>query len=226
MAKDEDGDDLMAQGLIGMSYDSVFAIRKRVRKFGDFTIPLRGGLTYAQLGTGLITLVVMFFVYAIVVAPLSAAMRLSPLSNLGLMAFVLFAPPVIVAQRMIAPMPHGKTIGGYLRSLMRFTFDDKVYRRGRPIDTPTTHREGPMRHDWIVWEPAEEFSEELSTDLLLTRESIERRFTGTVTDLASAQQSVSRQHLADERARAERDAVSEKDDYELRHTDASGVTGL
>ena len=210
MAKDEDGDDLMAQGLIGMSYDSVFAIRKRVRKFGDFTIPLRGGLTYAQLGTGLITLVVMFFVYAIVVAPLSAAMRLSPLSNLGLMAFVLFAPPVIVAQRMIAPMPHGKTIGGYLRSLMRFTFDDKVYRRGRPIDTPTTHREGPM----------------FSTDLLLTRESIERRFTGTVTDLASAQQSVSRQHLADERARAERDAVSEKDDYELRHTDASGVTGL
>ena len=168
----------------------------------------------------------MFFVYAIVVAPLSAAMRLSPLSNLGLMAFVLFAPPVIVAQRMIAPMPHGKTIGGYLRSLMRFTFDDKVYRRGRPIDTPTTHREGPMRHDWIVWEPAEEFSEEFSTDLLLTRESIERRFTGTVTDLASAQQSVSRQHLADERARAERDAVSEKDDYELRHTDASGVTGL
>ena len=159
MAKDEDGDDLMAQGLIGMSYDSVFAIRKRVRKFGDFTIPLRGGLTYAQLGTGLITLVVMFFVYAIVV-------------------------------------------------------------------TPTVHREGPMRHDWIVWEPAEEFSEEFSTDLLLTRESIERRFTGTVTDLASAQQSVSRQHLADERARAERDAVSEKDDYELRHTDASGVTGL
>ena len=142
--------------------------------------PLRGGLTYAQLGTGLITLVVMFFVYAIVVAPLSAAMRLSPLSNLGLMAFVLFAPPVIVAQRMIAPMPHGKTIGGYLRSLMRFTFDDKVYRRGRPIDTPTIHREGPMRHDWIVWEPAEEFSKEFSTDLLLTRESIERRFTGTV----------------------------------------------
>ena len=133
---------------------------------------------------------------------------------------------MIVAQRMIAPMPHGKTIGGYLRSLMRFTFDDKVYRRGRPIDTPTIHREGPMRHDWIVWEPAEEFSEEFSTDLLLTRESIERRFTGTVTDLASAQQSVSRQHLADERARAERDAVSEKDDYELRHTDASGVTGL
>ena len=50
MAKDEDGDDLMAQGLIGMSYDSVFAIRKRVRKFGDFTIPLRGGLTYASWG--------------------------------------------------------------------------------------------------------------------------------------------------------------------------------
>lgn len=34
-----------------MSYDSsaCCAVRKRVRKFDDFAIPLRGRLTYAQL---------------------------------------------------------------------------------------------------------------------------------------------------------------------------------
>lgn len=223
----EESENLAANGLVGFSYDHLWAIRRRVRKIGDLVIPLRGGLTYAQLGTGFATLVVMFFLYAITGLPLSTALHLSPTGTLVLMALYLVVPPVLVAQRMVAPMPNGKTLGGFIRSISRYYFDDKVYRRGRPIDTPKTHRPGRQRHDLVVWEPGEQFAEEFNVDVPLSRPEVERRFTGAVIDLATAQQEVSRQHLSEELAAAEREqSRSREEEYTLRHSDASGVTGL
>lgn len=218
-------ENIEAQGLVGYSYDHLLAIRKRIRNISDYTIPIRGGVTYAQAGTALLTFVVMFFVYAIVALPIMIVTNTSPLGRLGVLVTLLFVPPVLVAQRMIAPMPDGKTIGGWLRSWLRFTFDDKVHRRGRPIDTPRTHRAGRVHHYLKTWEPAEEFANHYGTKNLLTRAEIERNFTGEVVDLESQQEAFSRRLRAEELVRSEHD-VDDTDFYDLRHADATQVTGL
>lgn len=218
-------ENIEAQGLVGYSYDHLLAIRKRIRKISDFTIPIRGGLTYAQAGTALATFVVMFFVYAVVALPIMIVTDTSPLGRLGILVTLLFVPPILVAQRMIAPMPDGKTIGGWVRSWTRFTFDDKVHRRGRPIDTPRTHQAGRVRHYLKTWEPAEEFANNYGTDKPLTRVEIERSFTGEVVDLGSRQEEFSRRLRAEELVRSDHD-VDAADFYDLRHADAAQVIGL
>lgn len=222
----DEGENIEAQGLVGYSYDHLLAIRKRIRKISELTIPIRGGLTYAQAGTALITFVVMFFVYAVVALPIMVVTNTSPPGRLGVLITLLFVPPVLVAQRMITPMPDGKTIGGWVRSWTRFTFDDKVYRRGRPIDTPRTHRTGRVHHYLKTWEPAEEFAAHYGTETPLTRAQIERSFTGEVIDLTPRQEEFSRRLRAEELSQSDQEADQDTHSYGLRHTDAAQVTGL
>ena len=62
-------EDLEALGLIGHSYDSLFSIRKRIRKINDLVIPFRQGLTTAQIGTGFGVFVLQIISFGMIVVP-------------------------------------------------------------------------------------------------------------------------------------------------------------
>lgn len=227
MAKEGEEEDLEALGLIGHSYDHLFAIRKRMRKLGDFTIPLRGGLTYTQVVTALVSLVVSFLMYALVVSPITILIGVEGKAATAVMALTILGPPVLLTQKAVSPMPDHKSISGWMRSWWRFHTDDKVYRRGRPINPPTYHRPGRVRHVWRVWEPTDQWAHLVDDYTPTTRATVERAFTGTVTDLETAQAATSARLAAAEKAAAQaaRRRNQESDGLDLRGTDAT-VTGL
>lgn len=136
------------------------------------------------------------------------------------MAFVLFAPPVIVAWHD-APMPTARPLARYLRSLMRFA----ATTRSADARAPHRHPTAPPRVPCATtgsWRTRRVLEGSSPQTCLLT--SIENGSPGP-SPIGLRQQSVSRQHLATSRQGRTRRRM-EKENYELRHTDASGVTGL
>lgn len=146
-------EDLEALGLIGHSYDSLFSIRKRIRKINDLVIPFRQGLTTNQIGTGLGVFVLQIITYGMLVVPLFGLFGARP--PWQLLVLWLFAPPVFAAQNIVKPMPYGKSIPGTVQSMMRYFLDDPIHRRGLPIATPAQPYDETLVHyqrEWVAFE--------------------------------------------------------------------------
>lgn len=147
-------EDLEALGLIGHSYDSLFSIRKRIRKINDLTIPFRQGLTANQIGTGLGVFVLQVITFGMIIVPLVGIFGGRPPWQFTMLW--LLAPPILAAQNIVKPMPYGKSISGAVQSLLRYLLDDPIHRRGLPIATPKQPYEVSVVHylrEWVGFEP-------------------------------------------------------------------------
>ena len=151
-AQEEDPE---ALGLIGHSYDSLFSIRKRIRKINDLVIPFRQGLTTAQIGTGFGVFVLQIITFGMLVVPVIGLFGERPPWQLTILW--LFGPPILAAQNIVKPMPYGKSIPGTVQSMLRFYLDDPVHRRGLPIATPKQPYEETVAHYQREWVGFEEY---------------------------------------------------------------------
>lgn len=155
---DDDDIDLEAEGLYGMSYDSFFAIDKRVRKIQDLHIPTRAGLTVPQIMTFFFVLVISFLLYVLVIGQILSLLGIS-LGWMGLLVFVL-GPPILCSWRVTKPMPHGKSIPGTVQSYVKYYMDDEVHRRGRPVPLPKQPDDQFVQHYMRDWTVNREFAAE------------------------------------------------------------------
>lgn len=194
MAEGIDIEEMERQGLVGHSYDHLFSVTKRLRK----GIPLREGLTWAQIGYGLSTAVIMLVAYIVFFAKAVNSIASQPAVRALLAFTIIFGPAWVVSQRVASPMPGGKTISGYISSAIRFWLDDPVHRRGRAVDKNRIRREGTQRHDMREWVPTSEYSEPYGTNSPSTRVSTEKSFTGLVIDSGTALQAAARAAVRDQ----------------------------
>lgn len=145
-------EDLEAMGLIAHSYDALFSIRKRIRKVSDLEIPLRNGLTMAQIGTGILVLFLQVIIFGVFIVPLFGIFGASPPWQLT--ALWVLGPPILAGQNIIKPMPHGKSIPGTVQSMIRFWLDDPLHRRGLPVPTPKQPHGETLVHyqrEWVAF---------------------------------------------------------------------------
>lgn len=166
-------EDLDALGLIGHSYDSLFSIRKRIRKINDLVIPFRQGLTTSQLGTGVGVFVLQIITFGMFVVPLLGLFGAS--APWQLTVIWLFGPPVLAAQNIVKPMPYGKSIPGTVQSIIRYYLDDPVHRRGLPIATPKQPYGTTLVHYQREWVGFEEFVGEEPWEEPISDRSTEER---------------------------------------------------
>lgn len=131
MAANEEKKDLEAEGLVAQSYTGFFRIRKRIRKIQDIVVPLREGLGVDQLAMFLLAVLVMGILYGLFVSPIVNIFEIKLTVPFFLLWFIV--PGFFAAQRISKPMPHGKTIPGYVFSKIRKLLDDPVHRRGIPL---------------------------------------------------------------------------------------------
>lgn len=167
-------EDLEAMGLIGHSYDSLFSVRKRIRKINDLTIPFRQGLTTSQLGTGAGVFVLQIITFGMIVVPLIGLFGERPPWQLTIIW--LFGPPVLAAQNIVKPMPYGKSIPGTVQSVVRYYLDDPIHRRGLPIATPKQPYDQNVVHYQREWVGFEEYVGDEPWEAPISDQSTEKRF--------------------------------------------------
>lgn len=138
----EDKENLEEEGLVAYSYTGFFNIRRRIRRINDIVVPLREGLGVDQFIAILVGLVLAGIGYGLFVSPLVSIFQI----QLNFMFFVLWflTPAFIAGQRISKPMPHGKTISGFVASKVRALMDDPVHRRGVP--QPRRAKQGKAFH--------------------------------------------------------------------------------
>lgn len=210
MAKNE-GENLDEIGLICHSYDSLFLIRKRLRKINDITIPMKRGLPTNQLGIFLLVFLLSLITFGLVVNPLISLLSIPKPWVIALLW--LFGPPLLAAQRIAKPMADGKTIGGAWRSWLRFHLDDRVHRRGLPVPAPKQPSEESVPHWQREWVPAfsDDPADRLPEVVEYSDEKTEERFSDNVVDLQSWMDGRSRQHHnAEVKAKTEQAKKEEK----------------
>lgn len=170
--------DLEAEGLYGTSYDSFFAIEKRVRKVQDLHIPTRAGLSTNQIATFFIVLVFSFLFQVFIFGQLMSLLGIP--GHWLLFTLVVFGPPLLSAWRVTKPMPSGKTIPGTVRSIVMYYLDDPVHRRGSPIKESKRPHDEFVQHYIRDWTVNQEFAAEIpgegdwtddETELLFSRAS-------------------------------------------------------
>lgn len=169
----QQAEDLDAMGLIGHSYDSLFSIRKRIRKVNDLTIPFRQGLTGSQIGTGFLVFIIQIIIYGMLVVPAFGLFGASP--PWQLMVVFIIGPAILAAQNIVKPMPYGKSIPGTLHSVTRGVLDDPIHRRGLPIATPKQPYEETLVHYQREWEAYEEFVRDEPWEAPVTDDVTEKR---------------------------------------------------
>lgn len=167
-------EDLEAMGLIGHSYDSLFSIRKRIRKINDLVIPFRQGLTTSQIGTGIGVFVLQVITLGIIINPLFGVFGANVPWQLTVLW--LFGPPILAAQNIVKPMPHGKSIPGTVQSIMRFFLDDPIHRRGHPVAKAQQPRDISVAHYQREWVMFEQFSDDDPTEAPVSDRVTEERF--------------------------------------------------
>lgn len=145
-------EDLEAQGLLAHSYDSLFSVRKRLRKINDLTLPTRRGLGTSQIGAFMVVFIFSVITYGLFLVPALGLLHIDRDPRI-LLAWVLI-PSFLVAQRIAKPMEFGKTIPGTINSFLRFHLDDPLHRRGLPVPTPTLPPEHRAIHYQRTWEMA------------------------------------------------------------------------
>lgn len=166
-------EDLEQQGLIASSYDSLFGIRKRVRKINDLQLPTRRGVGVDQLGIGVLVFIIFVILYGLVVVPLTELLGIG--RDVRFLLAWLFIPPFLAGQQIAKPMPHGKSIGGTISSWLRFHLDDPVHRRGVPVPRSKRAPEVPTLHYQRIWVPAVDLEPGKGEEMLSDSET-ERRF--------------------------------------------------
>lgn len=150
----EPEEDYEALGLIAHSYDALFAIRKKIRKIQDITIPLRNGITNAQIGTAMGVFLIQCITLGLFINPLFAIFGATP--HWFFIVLWIIGAPILAAQKIVKQMPAGKTIPGTLKSISRYFLDDPIHRRGMPIDTPAQPYDLSVPHFQREWTPFEE----------------------------------------------------------------------
>lgn len=168
-------EDLEAMGLIGHSYDSLFSIRKRIRKINDLVIPFRQGLTTSQIGTGLGVLILQVITFGMFIVPFIGLFGGARPPWQLTVAWIL-VPPILAAQNIIKPMPYGKSIPGTMQSLLRFLLDDPIHRRGLPIATPAQPYREKIVHYQREWVAFEEYAEDDPWEAPVSDRVTEERF--------------------------------------------------
>lgn len=167
--------DLEAEGLYGVSYDSFFAIDKRVRKIQDLHIPTRAGVSVNQIITFFIVLVLSFMFQVLILGQIMSLMGIP--GHWLLFLAVVFGPPFLCAWRVTKPMPSDKSIPGTVQSLLMYFLDDPVHRRGRPVKTNTRPRDEFVQHYLRDWTVNQEFSAEVPGEGDWTDDETENLFT-------------------------------------------------
>lgn len=167
-------EDLERLGLVAHSYDSLFAIRKVIRKINDIPIPFRGGLGTNQIGVAFLVFIAQIMLYGLVVLPLMSLLRIAP--HPGFMLIWLLAPPILVGQRIAKPMAYGKSIGSTFTSFLRRHLDDPVHRRGIPVKNPAQPDGMPVLHYQREWEMFADYAELAPGEADVTDDITEARF--------------------------------------------------
>jgi len=162
MSTETEGEDLERKGLVGHSYDSFFAIDKRIRKFGDFYVPLRQGLRTSQIAVFIVSCLVTIILQALLISPLLSLIGI----KVGVWAFltIIIGVPALISCRSVKPMPYHKSIAGTLRSLIRTLLDSPVHRRGVPIKTPKRPVDQFVQHYLREWAVASDYTAELGAE--------------------------------------------------------------
>lgn len=167
--------DLEAEGLFGASYDSFFAIDKRVRKIQDLYVPTRQGLSVNQIVTFFL---VLFFSFLFQVLILGQVMSLLGIPGHWLLfVTVVFGPPILCAWRVTKPMPSDKSIPGTVQSLFMYLLDDPVHRRGRPVKSDPRPQGEFVQHYLRDWTVSQEFTAEVPGEGDWTDDETESLFT-------------------------------------------------
>jgi fluoride ion exporter CrcB/FEX len=192
--------DLESQGLIAHSYDSLFSIRKIIRKINDIQIPVKHGLATNQIGAFILGFVVSVILYGLIVVPLLNLLGVD--RNAWITIGCLFGPPFLLAQRIAKPMAYGKTIGGTTSSWLRYLLDDRVHRRGLPIPTPRQPVDIPVQHYQRSWVLFQEFAQDHSAEQDWSDEVTEERLAGSVVPLQSWLDTRAKLHLEAEQSTA------------------------
>lgn len=151
--------DLEAEGLFGASYDSFFAIDKRVRKVQDLYVPTRAGLSVNQIITFFIVLFFSFLFQVLIVGQVMSLLGIP--GHWLLFVTVVFGPPILLAWRVTKPMPSDKSIPGTVQSLLMYFLDDPVHRRGRPVKGNARPLMEFVQHYQRDWTVNQEFAAEV-----------------------------------------------------------------
>lgn len=167
-------EDLEALGLIGHSYDTLFSIRKRIRKINDLVIPFRQGLTTSQIGTGLGVFILQVITFGMLIVPFLGLFGAQ--SPWQFTVLWLLGPPILAAQNIVKPMPYGKSIPGTVQSLMRYLLDDPIHRRGLPIATPRQPYDQTLAHYQREWVAFEQFVADEPWEVPISDRVTEERF--------------------------------------------------
>ena len=143
-------EELVENGLMGESYDQITRIRTRIRKINDIEMPVRGGIAPEQFGVGLVVFFISAIVFALIVRPLFSLFGISP--HWLVTVTLLFAPPLLAAQRVIKPMRYEKSIPSSMKSWWRYVTDENTHARGLPHPArPQQARGGPPHNKPPGW---------------------------------------------------------------------------
>lgn len=189
-------EDLESQGMIAHSYDSLFSIRKIIRKINDIQIPVKHGLATNQIGAFILGFVVSIVLYGLIVVPMLNLFGID--RSVWITIGCLFGPPFLLAQRIAKPMAYGKTIGGTMSSLLRYLLDDRVHRRGLPVPTPRQPIDLPVQHYQRTWVMAEELAHDEPAEQDWSDDVTEGRLAGEVVPLQPWLDQQVKQHLLEE----------------------------
>ena len=174
MAATEGKKDLEAEGLVAQSYTGFFRIRKRIRKIQDIVVPLREGLGVDQLAMFLLAAAIMGILYGALVSPIVNIFEIKLTVPFFLLWFIV--PGFFAAQRVSKPMPHGKTIPGYVFSQIRHLLDDPVHRRGIPlVKAPRRGKAFHFQREFVVHP---KFAEDALTPALNAADDSDRFYYG------------------------------------------------
>lgn len=214
-------EDLESQGLLAHSYDSLFSIRKRLRKVNDLTIPTRRGLGTNQIGAFVVVFLVSVITYGFILVPVLALLGIP--RDPRIMAAWVLIPAFLVAQRIAKPMPSGKSIPGSLTSWMRYHLDDPVHRRGLPIVGASRASSQRTLHYQRDWDMADTFALGEPGQQDWTDAVTEHRMRGETVDLESWMDAKARASAEREAAERSQRNVKAKQEVYSRRGRAAGV---
>lgn len=151
--------DIEAEGLYGTSYDSFFAIDKRVRKVQDLHVPTRSGLSVNQIATFGVVFIASFLFQVLILGQIMSLLGIP--GHWLLFWTVVLGPPLLCAWRVTKPMPSAKSIPGTVRSVLTYYLDDPVHRRGRPVKDSKRPQDAFVQHYLRDWTVSQEFADEV-----------------------------------------------------------------
>ncbi len=143
----DSSEDLESLGLVARSYTGFFAVRKRIRKIQDITLPFKRGVGLEQFVVFFAGIVALLIGYGLIIAPITSLFGIHLAWQFYLLYFL--GPAVALSMRIGKPMAHAKSIPGTVSSWLRDALDDPVHRRGIP--TRSGHQPDSQLHYARMW---------------------------------------------------------------------------